>query len=259
MKRIPQIAFLMLLVSTVLAAQGTKPSKAADLYESALNDMAGGSQTRDPIRGVSNLREAARLGYAPAQTAMLFYAVTQEEAATFCKKAAEQGDVLGQWCIGRAYYLGNGVSRDLPEAERWLGKAADQGNPFAAYTIGLIKEDRDPKSAPTWFRKAAEQGLPQAQQKLGLILKEGRYITTDKYQAYIWLLASVESGATPTEQESALESDLGTTTVNKAKPEARELARKLSRTANAHGCTGWDGEFDAVPSLPPLTIQKFCR
>ncbi|MGH9523009.1 MAG: tetratricopeptide repeat protein [Terriglobales bacterium] len=259
MNRTTVVAVAIMLVAATASAQQPQALNAAELYQSALNLMTGGSQTRDPIDGVSKLRESAKLGYAPAQTAMIDYADTPEEAAGFCRKAADQGDVLGEWCIGRAYFLGSGVLKDWSTAEKWLQKASEQGNPFAAYTLGLIAQDRDPKSAPAWFQKAAEQGLPQAQRKLGLVLKQGRSVATDKYHAYVWLLVSEEAGATAGPELDELESDLGTTTVSRAKIEARELARTTSRTATAHGCTGWTGEFDDLPALPPIDIQKFCR
>jgi TPR repeat protein len=107
--------------------------------------------------------------------------------------------------------------------------------------------------------RAAEQGLPQAQQALGRLLREGRNIPIDKYHAYVWLLTSVELGAPQAEDVGALESDLGAAAVDKAKTEARELARTTARTSTAHGCTGWEGEFATPPSMPPLEIQKYCR
>src|SRR4051812_41599974 len=121
MRSLPRIAIFVFLPA-MLIAQEPKASKAAALFEQGLNEMTGGAQSQDAVRSIEHIREAARQGYAPAQTAMVFYSQTQQEAAEFCKKAAEQGDVLGQWCIGRAYYLGSGVSRDLTEAERWLRK-----------------------------------------------------------------------------------------------------------------------------------------
>lgn len=258
MKHIRQIAAFLVLSSAVAAlAQQAETSKAAQLYETAINEMIGGSQNRDPIRAVSDLRESAKLGYAPAQIAMVAYADTQEEAASFCRKAAEQGDSLGQWCIGRAYFLGSGVLKDWSTAETWLRKPV--GNPFAAYTIGLIKEERDPNAAPGWYQKAAEQGLPQAQRALARMLLDGTHVKQDKYRAYVWLLVADEIDQSPSIDEGTLESDLGTITTNKAKTEARALAVKVSRTANARGCTGWDGEFGTPPSLPPLEIQKYCR
>lgn len=259
MKHVLRVAVLIALIPCLLAAQEPKPSKASDLFDEGMNDMIGADQYRDPIRGMERIRQAAVLGYAPAQMAMAFYSETPEQAFDWCKKAALQDDALGEWCVGLRYYNGFGVSRNVTEAEKWLRKAANQGNPFAAYIIGLIKEERDPKSAPAWFQQAAEQGLPQAQQKLGLLLKEGRYLKPDKYRAYVWLLVSSEYQGFATDALSSLESDLGRIAVNKAKTEARDLAQKLSRSTNAHGCTGWEGEFDPVPTLPPVNVQKFCR
>lgn len=256
-------AVLPLIVAVLLSgwmtAQQPEPSRAAQLYDRALNLMSGGEQNRDPVKAVDDLRESARQGYAPAQTAMVFYAASQEEAFGFCKKAAEQGDALGQWCVGRAYFTGEGAQKDWLAAETWLRKAADQGNPFAAYTMGLIQEERDPKAAPAWFQTAADQGLPQAMRKLGLLLKEGRYVSIDKYRAYVWLLASVEAGGAQASEIGALESDLGAATVDRGKTEARALAQKTARAAIAHGCTGWEGEFGTPPNLPPVDVQRYCR
>lgn len=259
MKALFAALVIVLGLSGALASQEPETSRAAQLYDRALNLMTGAAQNRDPVRAVDDLRESARLGYPPAQTAMIFYAVSQEEAFGYCKKAAEQGDALGQWCVGRAYFTGEGVQKDWLAAEVWLRKAAAQANPFAAYTMGLIQEERDPKTAPTWFQQAAEQGLPQAMRKLGLMLKDGRYLSVDRYRAYVWLQASAESGGAEVPEIGPLESDLGSTNVNKAKTEARELAQKTARAAIAHGCTGWEGEFGTPPSMPPLDVQRYCR
>jgi TPR repeat protein len=135
-----------------------------------LNDLTGSAQYRDETRGIDRIRRAADLGYAPAQTAMAFYSETANKAFEWCKKAADQGDALGQWCVGTRYLSGNGTIRNVTSAEQWLRKAADQGNPFAAYMVGVIKLDKEPKAAAPWFEQAAEQGLPQAQRKLARLL-----------------------------------------------------------------------------------------
>jgi len=44
------------------------------------------------------------------------------------------------------------------------------------------------------FEKAANQGLPQAQQQLALLYKDGKGVPADKFQAYIWMLVSYDSG-----------------------------------------------------------------
>lgn len=245
----------MMAIASV--AQEPKPSP-ADLYESGLNDLTGSAQYRDEARGIDHIRRSAQLGYAPAQLAAAFYAETEQRAFDWCKKAADQGDAFGEWCVGARYLSGNGAIRNVTLAEQWLRKAADQGNPFAAYMVGVIKLDREPKAAAPWFEQAAEQGLPQAQRKLARLQLEGIHAPKDKYRAYVWLLVANEIDQSSA-IDGSLESDLGTAAVAKAKIEARELAQKVSRAANARGCTGWEGEFDVVPALPPVSVQKYCR
>ncbi len=252
------IVVFALMVGSV-AAQEPKTASAAELYESGLNDLMGSAQYRDESRGIDRIRRAAQQGYAPAQTAAAFYAETPQQAFEWCKKAALQGDVLGEWCVGDRYFAGNGVDRNITEAEKWLRKAADAGIPFAAYSIGLIKLDRDPKSAPQWFQQAADQGLPQAQRKLAAMLIDGTRIAKDKYRAYVWLLVADLLDSSPSVNEATLESELGIATTNKAKEEARSVTLKVSRATTAHGCTGWDGEFDPNPAFPPPTYQRYCR
>ncbi len=257
MKRIS--AFAALLLISIAVAQQKQPMSAAELYDAGLNELTGSAQRRDEFRGIDLIRQSARFGYAPAQLAAAFYAETQEQAFSWCRKAAEQGDPLGQWCIGARYLSGNGTSRNVTLAEQWLRKAADEGNPFAAYMVGVIKLDREPKAAAPWFEQASDQGLPQAQRKLARLLIEGVHAPKDKYRGYVWLLVADEIDHTPSMMEGPLESDLGSAAVAKAKTEARQLAARVVRTASAHGCTGWEGEFDSVPSLPPVPLQKYCR
>jgi TPR repeat protein len=42
--------------------------------------------------------------------------------------AAEQGDDDAQFMLGLAYVLGEGVTKNILEGERWIRMAADQGN-----------------------------------------------------------------------------------------------------------------------------------
>ena len=41
------------------------------------------------------------------------------------KRKAEQGDEVAQFNLGRLYYLGEGVEKDLKEAMKWFRKAAE--------------------------------------------------------------------------------------------------------------------------------------
>lgn len=183
-------------------------------------------------------------------------------ALSWYKKAAELDDPLAEWLVGRLIYAGEtGAPRDLNEAIRWFEKAAAHDDPFAEYLLGKIFLERTQYSpAADWFRKAAMQGLPQAQQQLGLLLKRGLGVTEDKVEAYVWLLLSFEAGnQTVATDLQSLEADLGSDAVQQAKNKAYDLESTFTRSVTAHGCTGWPGEFQIIPTPPPPPIQRFCR
>lgn len=49
------------------------------------------------------------------------------EAVKWYRKAAEQGDEVGQFALGCCYMLGYGVEQDDEEAARWFGEASRDG------------------------------------------------------------------------------------------------------------------------------------
>ena len=53
----------------------------------------------------------------------------EAEAVRWYKKAAEQGDAIGQANLGLMYERGaGGLTKDEAEAVRWYKKAAEQGD-----------------------------------------------------------------------------------------------------------------------------------
>ena len=71
------------------------------------------------------------------------------------------------------YDEGRGVPKSDQLAATWYSKAADQGDADAQYTLGQMYADgrglpKDAKQAATWYRKAAEQGHADAQIKARL-------------------------------------------------------------------------------------------
>ena len=53
-------------------------------------------------------------------------------------KAAEQGNQLGQYFLGRMYEKGRGVNKDVEEAIRWYRKAAAQGDKDAQSSLEYL-------------------------------------------------------------------------------------------------------------------------
>ena len=68
--------------------------------------------------------------------------VPQDDAAavSWYRRAAEQGDSLGQLNLGVAYWNGRGVPQDYVEAHMWFNLAAAQGEDLAVRYRDKIAE-----------------------------------------------------------------------------------------------------------------------
>jgi TPR repeat protein len=233
-----------------------------------MNALEGSSATRSGPNAIEYFQRSADLGFAPAEIVLGYFYETGRDtpaepgqALEWYKKAARQDDPLAQWLVGRLIYSGIAAPRDLNEAATWLEKANAHDNPFAEYLLGKIALERnDYRRSADRFRQAAQQGLPQAQQQLALLLRDGRGVPLDKVEAYVWMLVSNDSGLRAASSDlQALEAELSSTQLERAKTRARELEGSTARSVTAHGCTGWRGEFDAIPATPPPDLQRFCH
>ncbi len=262
-----------LLVSLVVfsasaGAQATAGLDPAALFEKGLNALEGSSTTHSSADAIQYFRRSAELGFAPAQVALGYlyetgHVTTSDpgQALEWYKKAAAQGDPLAQWLVGRTIIAGEVPPRDLNEAASWLKKSADQDDPFAKYLLGKIALERgDYARAAEQFRAAAQQGLPPAQRHIALLLRAGQGVPMDRFEAYVWMLASSDSGlhADPNDLQ-ALEAELSGSQIEQAKSKARDVEQATSRSVSGHGCTGWRGEYDEIPAPPPPDLQRFCR
>ncbi len=122
-----------------------------------------------------------------------------EEAITFFKSAAEQGDASAQYSLGVMYVNGQGVTKDYEQAVAWYRKAAEQGHSSAQSNLGVMYDNgqgvtKDDKQALAWYRKAAEQGDASAQFNLGVMYKNGQGVTKDDKQAVAWYRKAAEQG-----------------------------------------------------------------
>jgi uncharacterized protein len=247
---------------------GTLGLNAPELFAKGMNALLGSGISRDDAAALDYFERSADLGYGPAEVVLgSFYDVGNVvrtepvQALAWYRKAAEQDDPLAEWLAGRLIYTGVAGPRDLNEASQLFEKAAAHADPFGEYLLGIVfLERKDYANAAVWLRKASIQGLPQAQQRLGELFRQGRGLPEDKLRAYIWLLLSFEAGNQQVLDDlQALEADLGSNEVERAKNAARDLQRKTTRGVVAGGCTGWPGEFDRIPTPPPPEMQRFCR
>ncbi|MGB9489440.1 MAG: tetratricopeptide repeat protein [Terriglobales bacterium] len=255
-----------LLSATLTFAQSTSPEA---LYDRAMDAITGVGSMQNDAEGVDYFRRSADVGYGPAQIALGYYYETgtvitkdQAQALTLYRKAALTGDPLAAWLTGRLYFLGNGTARDLDAAQKWLKMSAGQNNAYGAYYLARLMADRDATKAPALYKIAAEQGLPQAQYYYGKALKEGSGIAKDPLNAYIWLSIAADAGNNAASRDLLDISTAGSLTVDQissAKTKARDMEQLVIRAVTARGCSGWDGEFDEMPTPPPPKLQRFCH
>jgi len=83
--------------------------------------------------------------------------------------AAMDGNSDAQTTVALLYQCGWGVNRDVLEAERWLLRAAESGNPVAWNNLGSLYASKVPKLEHRWgaaqecYEKAKELGLSVAE------------------------------------------------------------------------------------------------
>jgi TPR repeat protein len=122
------------------------------------------------------------------------------EAVQWYRKAAEQGNAVGQANLGYMYETGRGVIKDDAQAVQWYRRAADQGNARAQTNLGVMYENgrgvsKDDAQAVQWYRKAAEQGNAFAQNNLGYMYLNGHGgLPQDDKQAVEWFRKAADQG-----------------------------------------------------------------
>jgi TPR repeat protein len=145
------------------------------------------------IDGMELMYKSANAGYAPAQ-AKLGYILDQseenEKAVIWFRKAAEQGNVDGQYGLGIMYAKGDGVEKTFSEAIIWIKKAADQGHLMAMRTYATALENgelgisKDEDETLRWLRKAADQGDAISIRRLAQAYRWGELgLVTDTIEA----------------------------------------------------------------------------
>ena len=91
-----------------------------------------------------------------------------EEADYWSEKAIENGNVDMIDKLGRMYYFGQGVERDLRKGRDLMLRAAEMGSASSAYHLGIHYEKMGAnKKAAEWFRLYAEREIKRRNRQLG--------------------------------------------------------------------------------------------
>lgn len=150
--------------------------------------------------------------------------------------AEQEGTALASYRYGRVLLEGRGGPRNIPEAMRWLDKAAAQnqveamtllarihlsGESLASDDSGIQVPELSPSRASELLARAAALGGSEAQFLLGQLYLTGTGVDADRKTAFNWYLAAAEQGHTEAQYvlSQAYEAGMGTD----ADPEAAVL------------------------------------
>ncbi|GAB5520187.1 MAG: hypothetical protein RhofKO_24380 [Rhodothermales bacterium] len=149
-------------------------------------------------------RRAADQGYVTAYFALGQLYESEEryaDAAQWYQRPAEQGDSFAQHRLGYLYENGFGVTQDLPLAEFYYAKSAEQNYPYAQEALGRMLASRALfGEAAAWYRRAAQQGYDEAQFQLGQLYATGRGVPRNPQEALRWYRLAARNGSSAAQQ-----------------------------------------------------------
>ena len=95
-----------------------------------------------------------------------------------------------------------GLPQNNERARYWLSRAADQGDAWGAYDLGICYQvgrcaPQDYRQAYAWFAKAAAQNFGPAQCYIGFIHERGLGVPVDRQEALSWYLKAQSNGGCP--------------------------------------------------------------
>lgn len=104
------------------------------------------------------------------------------------KPLVAKGDPRSQYAMGVMAENGFGMPKDLQQAATWYRKAAEQGNTDAQFNLGAMYEHGigmpvNYAQAARWYQPAAESGDIDALSNLGVLYATGRGVPQDKVLA----------------------------------------------------------------------------
>merc|ERR1711976_982814 len=117
----------------------------------------------------------------------------------------ERGLARAQNVVGRAYFEGEGVPKDMKLAIAWFARAARAGHGDGITNLaqminkGLGMQANEPLAA-AWFRRAAEHGQPGAQGRLGFLCLHSDHVSCGTGEAKFWLFRAAVAGDTVARQ-----------------------------------------------------------
>jgi hypothetical protein len=122
------------------------------------------------------------------------------------KQFAQRGDPKACLELGMRSMEGDGVPRDLKQAEQCFERAAKAGLADGWFRLGKIYHDGldgapDYAKAVEYFTLAARGGIAEAQHNLGAMLVSARGVKRNYVEGLAWLIVAKKSGAASDAEE----------------------------------------------------------
>lgn len=144
---------------------------------------------------VSDILGRSLLGDNPSEDCPCCTDDSADDICTLIKK----GDAESLCEVGRRYYFGNGVEKNLVKAAHYFKIAADLNYPAAICNLGWCYEagegvEQDWHMAYTCYLKSAELDCSMGQYSLGWMYDNGVYVKKNKSIAMSWFIKAAENG-----------------------------------------------------------------
>ncbi|WP_089287459.1 MULTISPECIES: tetratricopeptide repeat protein [unclassified Azospirillum] len=173
--------------------------------ELALSYLNGAAQARQPL-AANSLGVMALNGEGVGKDTA--------RAAEWFTIAAEQGVADSQYNLALLTFQGDGIRQNLYNALQWMRAAAANGSAKAQtavgrlYMTGLDTMGQDIKEAKKWLGMAADKGDPEAQKLLSELLREEK-----EYRDYQRRLTELAAQTAVYWAQATLVRELNTTTI----------------------------------------------
>ena len=151
---------------------------------------------------LSSLMAEAKLGNKEAQNDLgCYYFENQDyqEAFSWFQKSAEQGLNIAYYNLGRCYFNGFGVEKDIDQSIANYKTAAEKGMSSAELMLGFIYQDDrfepyDSNESIQWYKRAASHKQNWAAMQLGNIYQSGVLGEQNDSLAMYWYREAADHG-----------------------------------------------------------------
>lgn len=119
-------------------------------------------------------------------------------------ESAKFGNPIAKYQLGKLFYKGEHIPKNIEYALRWLEESAEEKNQYAEYLLGKIylkgdDTEQNTERAEELLRRASEQGNKYAQYALGKALLEGDILPQNIPDSIKQLKKSADNGFTQAE------------------------------------------------------------